>query len=239
MQPRSLYAATAAIYVAVTAYVVLRWESIPEPLPIHVGINGVDGWTEKTFFAATALVWIGAAMTLGIAATAVPPRIARELQPVPETSTIPFSETAAARLEQLCANMQQFIAEILLGMAVLLALAQLRLDFPGGLVNDFWIIAGLVVFIAFVIARQFKLLRVKDAGVADVEEQGRVDKLKLKASMGFYSEPADPMAAFVNPMEPGKVQLNRAHPAGRRQLRRMGVGIAVAMLAPIVIAVML
>lgn len=246
-QTRRLYTATALIYAAVFAYTLLRWDSIPDPVAVHIGVGGeVDGIAPKTFLSTTAVVLIGAAISLGTALIMPAANLARATNPEttnPETKTtnpqLPFSETAAQRAELLIDKTQLFVAQLLLGTALLLSLVHLRLVFPDVPVPFPVFIAAMLAYIAWAIWSSIRLHRQAKQDheriQKDAEEQQRITALSMKAGAGIYSEPNDPMAVTVLPSEPGRLQFNSAHPAGKRQLIRSGIGIVGAIAIPIII----
>lgn len=251
-QTRSIYAATVAVYLVVLAYTLLRWETIPDPVPMHIGFDGeVDNWVPKTFLGVTSVLWIGVAISLCIALIVPGPALARATSatgptdatdPTDATNTaIPFSETAAQRAEMLIMQTRRFIAEVLLFTALLLTLVQLLLVFPDVRVPYWVFIVAFVAYLAWAIWRQVKFNRRakqdRERLQPDAQELQRIDALTRKAGAGFYSEPNDPMAVVVLPSEPGKLQLNSAHPAGKRQFTRIAVGAVAIMAVPIFIAI--
>lgn len=251
-QTRSIYAATVAVYLVVLAYTLLRWAAIPDPVPMHIGFDGeVDNWVPKTFLGVTSVLWIGMAISLCIALIVPGPALARATSatdptaatgPTDATSTaIPFSETAAQRAEMLIMQTRRFIAEVLLFTALLLTLVYLLLVFPDVRVPYWVFIVAFVAYLAWAIWRQVKFNRRakqdRERLQPDAQELQRIDALTRNAGAGFYSEPNDPMAVAVLPSEPGKLQLNSAHPAGKRQFTRIAVGAVAIMAVPIFIAI--
>ena len=59
----------------------------------------------------------------------------------------------------------------------------------------------------------------------------------MVSGLGTYSEPKDPMPACVLPSDPSRIQLNSAHPAGKRALQRVATGVVGSIAAPIAIAI--
>ena len=72
----------------------------------------------------------------------------------------------------------------------------------------------------------------------DQEERIRIERLGTKAGMGVYSAPEDPMAVAVLPAEPGKLQINTAHPAGKRALTRIALSLVGMMIGILVISIL-
>lgn len=98
MRARTLYTATAIIYIAVLAYVLLRWDAIPDPVPMHIGPSGeVDNWAPKTLLSVAAVTLIGIVVSVGVALTLPSISVARIGYDQPTAGELPFSETAARR----------------------------------------------------------------------------------------------------------------------------------------------
>lgn len=240
-----LYAATAAIYLAMFAYTLLKWDSIPDPVPMHVGVSGeVDNWAPKTFLSVTGVLWIGAAVSAAVALLVPRSSLARATRPnAADTNAdaLPFSETAARRAELLIGETHRFAAELLLFTAVVMALVQLILVIPDVHVPMWAFGIALALYTAWAIWRsaQFNRQAKRDLGALepDAQEQTRIAALKHKAGAGVYSEPRDPMAVAVLPSEPVKLQINSAHPEGRRQLTRIATGIVATIALPLIVVV--
>lgn len=244
-QTRRLYLATIGVYVVMFAYTLLRWDSIPDPVPMHVGVSGeVDNWVPKTFLSVTGVLWIGAAVSAAVALLVPRSSLARATRPnAADTNAdaLPFSETAARRAELLTARAQHFAAELLLFTALLLALLHSMLVLPDSALPMWTTGVITMAYAVWAVWRSIRFHRdaTNDSGQLqpDAEELERLDALKHKAGAGVYSEPRDPMAVAVLPSEPGKLQINSAHPAGRKQLTRIAVGTVAAIAAPIAIGV--
>lgn len=243
MRRRQLIAATAIIYLAVLAYLILRWDAIPDPVPMHIGVDGmVDNWAPKSFLSVTAPTWIGVAISTGIALITTPSNLARQVQTVPDESSLPFSESAARRYEAVTAGTAEFIGWVIFTAAVLIAASQIILIFPETLPFGLW----LALFTAFLLANIAATVyhyrttkRLTQTIPADEAERVRVERLhRLVSGMGTYREPSDPMAACVLPTDPSRIQLNTAHPAGKRALRRTAAGVVGSIAVPIAIALL-
>lgn len=247
-QTRCLYLATIGVYVVMFAYTLLKWDSIPDPVPMHVGVSGeVDNWAPKTFLSVTGVLWIGAAVSAAVALLVPRSSLARATRPnaadtnAADTNAdaLPFSETAARRAELLIGRTHRFVAELLLFTAVVMALGQLMLAIPDVRVPMWAFGIALALYTAWAIRRsvQFNRQAKLDLGALDAQEQTRIEALKHKAGAGVYSEPRDPMAVAVLPSEPGKLQINSAHPEGRRQLTRIATGIVATIAVPLIVVV--
>ena len=226
------YAAAALIYAAGFAYILLRWDAIPDPVPIHVGPTGeADGFAPKTLLSTTAAMIIGIAVTL-ILPLFLPPRsLARHTVDVPADGALPFSETVARRVEKLCDASADIVSKIILAMAALFAVMNISMVVPD-VKLPFWLeIVLWIGFIIYVVVIGMRVTSKKDGIEPDADEQARNEQLRYQGGMGTYSAPNDPMVAAVLPSNPGKIAVNTAHAPGKRYLRRVVVGIA---LIPIV-----
>lgn len=246
MQLRRALPLSGLIYLAVIALIVLKWDAIPDPVPMHIGPGGeVDRWSEKNFLSVTAVTWIGVVISAAVALCAPKQSLATaRREPSDEgalaNDALPFSESASQRARQLIDTTGAFLGTLLIATSILLALTQVMMVFPGSVSRTLWwvffglyMVGGVVASIS--LARTSR--RNFDAIPADDNEQTRVDELKHDASMGVYTQERDPMAVAVLPHEPGKLQINSAHPAGKQQLRRMGIGIGGSIAFVVLLAV--
>lgn len=239
MQPRHYYAATAFFYLATLAYVLLRWDTVPDPIPVHFdGSGNADGYTPKSFLGATALVWIGAAVSVAIACCVPPRSLVRRTADVPHTSPIPLSEANAKRAELLTDKTATFIAQTVLGMAVCMCVSVLSstsLAPSGWLLPVAWAaftIGVVVLGVAFTVSASKQVQTLP----TDEDEQTRNEHFRYAGGMGIYSEPQDPAPIAVFPSNPSKLQINTAHQHSRRYLWRMGIALAASIVACIVFA---
>lgn len=244
MRRRQLLTATTVIYLAVLAYLILRWDAIPDPVPMHIGIDGtVDDWAPKSFLSVTALTWIGVAISTGIALVTTPSDLARQVQPVLGESSLPFSESAARRYEAVTASTDKLIGWINFTAAVLIAASQITLIFPETLPFGLWLVlfaVFLLVNIATTVYYRRTTKRLTHTIPADEAERIRIERLnRMVSGLGTYREPKDPMPACVLPTDPSRTQLNTAHPAGKRALRRTVAGVAGSIAVPIAIALII
>ena len=226
------YALAALIYAAGFAYILLRWDAIPDPVTVHIGPTGeADGFAPKTLLSTTLPMIIGIAVTL-ILPLFLPPRsLARHTVDVPADGALPFSETAARRVEKLCDASADVVSKIILAMAALLAVMNIAMVVPD-VSLPFWLeIVLWIGFIIYVVVIGMRVTSKKDGIEPDADEQARNEQLRYQGGMGTYSAPSDPMPAAVLPSNPGKIAVNTAHAPGKRYLRRVVVGIA---LIPIV-----
>lgn len=230
------------IYLAAFAYLLLRWDSIPEPVPIHIGPGGVDAWADKTWLSVAGALWIGLAISAMLAACALPTDIATARREVPEADALAYSETAAQRVAALLNKTNDFLGHMAIATALVLASAQLMMCFPRLMPTPLWI-AGLVAYCVYAIAASVRIMGKSGSSweqlPPDEQEQKRVERLKLKASMGFYKEPLDPMPVSIMPSEPGKIQINTAHPVGKRLIRRIMWAIVSCLVVIVVLVVLL
>lgn len=226
------YAAAALIYAAGFAYILLRWDAIPDPVPIHIGPTGeADGFAPKTLLSTTLVMITGIAVTLILPLFLPPGSLARRTAEVPAEGALPFSETAARRVEKLCDASADIVSKIVLAMAALFAVMNIAMVVPD-VSLPFWLeIALWASFIIYVVVIAVRLTSGKDGIEPDAEELARNEQLRYQGGMGIYSAPNDPMVAAVLQSNPGKIAVNTAHAPGKRYVRRVVVGIA---LIPIV-----
>lgn len=239
MQPRQYYAATIFVYLATLAYVLLRWDSIPDPIPVHFdGAGSPDRYEPKSFLAATALIWIGAVVSVAVALCVPPRSLVRRTADVPHTSPIPFSEANAKRAELLTDKTATFVAQTILGMAVCTCfsvLSSTNLAPSGWLMPAVWI-AFTIGVVVLGIALTVNVDKQVQSLPTDEDEQARNAHFRYAVGMGVYSEPQDPMPVAVFPSNPSKLQINTAHEQARRYLWRMGIGLVTSLAVCVVCA---
>ncbi|WP_392398951.1 DUF1648 domain-containing protein [Corynebacterium lehmanniae] len=143
------YGLAALIYAAGFAYILLRWDAIPDPVTVHIGPTGeADGFAPKTLLSTTLPMIIGIAVTL-ILPLFLPPRsLARHTVDVPADGALPFSETVARRVEKLCDASADVVSKIILAMAALLAVMNIAMVVPD-VSLPFWL--EIVLWIGFII----------------------------------------------------------------------------------------
>lgn len=220
------YAAAALIYAAAFAYILLRWDAIPDPVPVHINAAGeADGFKPKTFINATVLLVIGIVMSLAMPLCVPPRSLARQTVDVPAADALPVSETAARRVEELCDASATVMSRIVLALAALFAILNISMMVPD--VNlPFWLeIVLWVAFLVYVVAVALRISRSNDGNAPDTEEETRNHQLRYAGGMGTYSAPNDPMVAAVLPSNPGKIAVNTAHAPGKRYLWRVAASI--------------
>lgn len=232
------YTLAALIYAAGFAYVLLRWDAIPDPVPIHVGPTGeADGFAPKTLLSTTALMIIGIAVTLMMPLFLPPRSLARRTVVVPAEGALPFSETAARRVEKLCDASADLVSKIILALAALLTVMNIGMVVPDAAI-PFWLeIALWIGFTVYVVVVALRMTNAKDGIEPDADEQARKEQLRYQGGMGTYSAPNDPMLAAVLPSNPGKIAVNTAHAPGKQYLRRVIVGVVVIVAVPMAIVV--
>lgn len=244
MMLRRALSISAVIYLAALAFIAVRWSAIPDPVPVHIGPSGeVDRWAEKNVFSVSGVTWVGVIITAAIALCAPSESLAtarREPKLPNGGDALPYSESASARAQQLIGLSGAFLGALLVATSVLLALTQVMMVSPGAVsFTLWWVVYGL--YMGYVVVASVSLARKArqswDGVAADADELIRVEQLKRIASMGIYNEERDQMAVAVLPDEPGKLQINAAHPAGRRFLRRIGLSIGGSIVLVIVLAV--
>lgn len=232
------YALAALIYAAGFAYVLLRWDAIPDPVPIHVGPTGeADGFAPKTLLSTTLPMIIGIAVTLMMPLFLPPRSLARNTVDVPAEDALPFSETVARRVEKLCDASADVVSKIILSLAALLTVTNIGMVVPDVAI-PFWLgIALLIGFIVYVVVVALRMTNAKDGIEPDADEQARNERLRYQGGMGTYSAPNDPMLAAVLPSNPGKIAVNTAHAPGKQYLRRVIVGVVMIVAVPMAIGV--
>lgn len=232
------YAAAALIYAAGFAYILLRWDAIPDPVTVHVGPTGeADGFAPKTLLSTTLPMIIGIAVTLMMPLFLPPRSLARNTVDVPAEDALPYSETAARRVEKLCDASADVVSKIILSLAALLTVTNIGMVVPDVAI-PFWLgIALLIGFTVYVVVVALRMTNAKDGIEPDADEQARNERLRYQGGMGTYSAPNDPMLAAVLPSNPGKIAVNTAHAPGKQYLRRVVVGVVVIVAVPMAIGV--
>ena len=222
------YGLAALIYATGFAYVLLRWDAIPDPVPIHVGPTGeADSFAPKTLLSTTLPMIIGIAVTLMMPLFLPPRSLARNTVDVPAEDALPYSETAARRVEKLCDASADVISKIILAMAALFAVMNISMVVPD-VKLPFWLeIVLWIGFTVYVVVIAVRMTSAKDGIEPDAEEQVRNENLRYQGGMGTYTAPNDPMVAAVLPSNPGKIAVNTAHAPGKQYLRRVIVSVVV------------
>lgn len=232
------YALAALIYAAGFAYVLLRWDAIPDPVPVHVGPTGeADGFAPKTLLSTTAAMIIGIVVSVAMPLLLPPRSLARHTVDVPAEDALPFSETVAQRVEKLCDASADLVSKIILALAALLTVMNIGMVVPDVAI-PFWLeIALWIGFTVYVVVVALRMTNAKDGIEPDADEQARNAQLRYQGGMGTYSAPNDPMVAAVLPSNPGKIAVNTAHAPGKQYLRRIIVGVVVIVAIPMAIGV--
>lgn len=232
------YAAAALIYAAGFAYILLRWDAIPDPVTVHVGPTGeADSFAPKTLLSTTLPMIIGIAVTLMMPLFLPPRSLARNTVDVPAEDALPVSETAARRVEKLCDASADVVSKIILSLAALLTVTNIGMVVPDVAI-PFWLgIALLIGFTVYVVVIAVRMTSAKDGIEPDADEQARNAQLRYQGGMGTYTAPNDPMVAAVLPSNPGKIAVNTAHAPGKQYLRRVVVGVVVIVAVPMAIVV--
>ena len=232
------YGLAALIYAAGFAYVLLRWDAIPDPVTVHVGPTGeADSFAPKTLLSTTLPMIIGIAVTLMMPLFLPPRSLARNTVDVPAEDALPVSETAARRVEKLCDASADVVSKIILSLAALLTVTNIGMVVPDVAI-PFWLgIALLIGFTVYVVVIAVRMTSAKDGIEPDADEQARNAQLRYQGGMGTYTAPNDPMAVAVLPSNPGKIAVNTAHAPGKQYLRRVVVGVVVIVAVPMAIVV--
>ena len=232
------YGLAALIYAAGFAYVLLRWDAIPDPVTVHVGPTGeADSFAPKTLLSTTLPMIIGIAVTLMMPLFLPPRSLARNTVDVPAEDALPVSETAARRVEKLCDASADVISKMILAMAALFVVMNISMVVPD-VKLPFWLeIVLWIGFTVYVVVIAVRMTSAKDGIEPDADEQVRNENLRYQGGMGTYSAPNDPMAVAVLPSNPGKIAVNTAHAPGKQYLRRVVVGVVVIVAVPMAIGV--
>lgn len=232
------YALAALIYAAGFAYVLLRWDAIPDPVPVHVGPTGeADSFSPKTLFSTTTPMIIGIVVS-AVTPLVLPPRaFARRTVDVPAEDALPFSETVAQRVEKLCDAATDLVSKIILSLAALFTVMNTGMVVPDVAI-PFWLeIALWIGFTVYAVLVAIRITSANDGIEPDADEQVRNAQLRYQGGMGTYTAPNDPMVAAVLPSNPGKIAVNTAHEPGKRYLRRVILSVVVIPAASMAIAV--
>ena len=220
------YALAALVYATGFAYILLRWDTIPDPVPVHIGPTGeADSFSPKTLLSTTAPIIIGIVVSAVMPLLLPPQSFARRTVDVPAEDALPFSETVAQRVEKLRDASADLVSKIILALAALLTVMNIGMVVPD-VHLPFWLeIALWIGFTVYVVVVALRLTSTEDGIEPDAEEQARNAQLRNQGGMGTYSAPNDPMVAAVLPSNPGKIAVNTAHSPGKRYLRRMILGV--------------
>ncbi|MCG7228471.1 DUF1648 domain-containing protein [Corynebacterium minutissimum] len=243
MKTRHYYIATAMVCALTLVYMLLRWDSVPDPIPVHFdGSGNPDRFEPKSFFNATALVWIGVVFAIALPLCVPPVSLARKTAQVPAESALPFSEATAQRTELLTEKTATFIAQTVFAMTICLCLSAVGTVIPDIPFSGFLLVAAWVGFTLFIMIQGVRLTLTSAKAVkaipTDHDEQVRNEALRFAGGMGVYKEPKDPMCMAVFSMNPSKLQINTAHEPGRRYLWRMGIALFASIAFCVLIAVL-
>ncbi|MCT1451373.1 DUF1648 domain-containing protein [Corynebacterium sp. p3-SID1145] len=216
MNSRSLYGVALGVALLTFAVVVLRFDSVPEQIPTHIGPAGeVDSWEPKSLPAATFGAWYSLLLLALVYNAAPRPGIAYRRIPVSPTSPIPFSETAADKAAALLRVTDRSMAWIAVALVVPMCLIQLTFTFPGHTAYRPVALGLLVVGLIAAVIYTFVLLsrwpkQMEDMPTDD-DELARQKHFGPGSGVGLYNEPDDPMVAWISPFNQSRVDLNWAH----------------------------
>lgn len=243
MRIRHYYVATAIVCALTLVYMLLRWDSVPDPIPVHFdGSLNPDRFEPKSFLNATVLVWIGVVFAIALPLCVPPISLARKTMDVPAESALPFSEATAQRAELLTVKTTTFIAQTVLTMTICVCLTAVCTVIPDIPFSGFLLVAAWVGFTVFTVIQGVRLTLTSAKAVkaipTDQDEQVRNEALRFTGGMGIYNEPADPICMAVFSTNPSKLQINTAHEPGRRYLWRMGIALAASIAFCMLIAVL-
>ena len=207
-------------------------------MPVHVGPTGeADGFSPKTLFSTTAPMIIGIVVSAPMPLLLPPRAFARRTVDVPAEDALPYSETAARRVEKLCDASADLVSKIILSLAALLTVMNIGMVVPDVAI-PFWLeIALWIGFTVYAVVVAIRMTSANDGIEPDADEQARNAQLRYQGGMGTYTAPNDPMVAAVLPSNPGKIAVNTAHAPGKRYLRRVIVSVVVIPAASMAIGV--
>ncbi|MHC2546355.1 putative membrane protein [Corynebacterium hesseae] len=230
MRSRQYYVATTVVCALTLVYLLLRWDSVPDPIPVHFDDSGTpDRFEPKSFLNATVLVWIGVVFAIALPLCVPPISLARKTMDVPAESALPFSEATAQRAELLTGKTSTFIAQTVLTMTACVCLTTVCTVVPDIPFSGFLLVAAWIAFTVFIMIQGVRLTLTSAKAVkaipTDDDEKVRNEALRFAGGMGVYNEPTDPMCMAVFPTNPSKLQINTAHEPGRRYLWRMGIAL--------------
>lgn len=242
MRSRQYYVATAIVCALTLVYMLLRWDSVPDPIPVHFDDSGTpDRFEPKSFLNATVLVWIGVVFAIALPLCVPPISLARKTMDVPAESALPFSEATAQRAELLTGKTSTFIAQTVLTMTACVCLTAVCTVIPDIPFSGFLLVVAWIAFTVFVMIQGVRLTLTSAKAVkaipTDHDEQVRNEELRFAGGMGVYNEPTDPMCTAVFTTNPSKLQINTAHEPGRRYLWRMGIALSASIAFCVLITV--
>lgn len=236
MNPRSLYGTALGFALLTFVVIALRFDSLPSEIPAHIGPDGeVNRWVPTTLLSATFGAWYSL-LLLALLRFATPhPNIAYRRLPVSPASPIPYSETAAEKAAALLRITERSLAWIAVSIVVPLCLLQVTMTFPEyeRFTTPALILISVSAFAAVVytfvlIARWPKQMKEMPTDEAETARK----HFGAGSGMGFYNEPADPMAVWISPFNESKVDLNWAHPPVKKYVYTMGVLLLLVCVAP-------
>ena len=159
MRSRQYYVATAVMCALTLVYMLLRWDSVPDPIPVHFdGSGNPDRFEPKSFFNATVLAWIGIVFAIALPWCVPPISLARKTMDVPAESALPFSEATAQRAELLTEKTATFIAQTVFAMTICLCLSAVGTVVPDIPFSGILLVAAWVGFTVFVMVQGIRCL---------------------------------------------------------------------------------
>ncbi|MDK8897349.1 DUF1648 domain-containing protein [Corynebacterium sp. MSK004] len=199
MRSRQYYVATAVVCALTLVYMLLRWDSVPDPIPVHFdGSGNPDRFEPKSFLNATVLVWIGVVFAIALPLCVPPISLARKTMDVPAESALPFSEATAQRAELLTGKTSTFIAQTVLTMTACVCLTAVCTVIPDIPFSGFLLVAAWIAFTVFVMIQGVRLTLTSAKAVkaipTDHEEQVRNEALRLPATWASTTSPPTPCA---------------------------------------------
>ena len=232
------WAVTVVVLLAHVALLLLYWDSIPDPIPVHFDASGqADRWEPKTLQHVLMMPLFSVGTVLLMVAC-LPPRGLARPQSVDETASVPYSVSVAQRVEQVVHLTWRFLGWFAVAIAVAFLISDVTTRLPAFARMQWLAPAVWVVFTLLVIAGSLVLLVRQTSSrkiEPDADEVARADDDVL---LGVYNAPNDPMAAISVPSRPTRLIINRGQRLGKRYLMRMVVSIVVYTLFTVLVAML-
>ena len=222
MRTRHIYIASLLVSLAAFVFIMLRFDQIPDQVPMQTGFDGTVNRTDlKSVKSATFGVWFAALLTFVLWVSVPKAPFAYRRMPVPDSSDIPFSQTAADKTARFLASQDRALAWMALAVAVSSAFLQITMSLPAFRVPEG---VGIVVFIVAIGAAMVNLFRsmlqwqnVLAEMPTDEDEVEREKHFGYGSAMGVYKEPNDPMVMQISPFNNANVEMNWAHKPVRQR----------------------
>lgn len=237
MRTRHIYLASLLVCLAAFAFIVLQIDQVPDQVPMQTDFDGTVNRSEpKSIKSATFGVWFAALLVVVMWVAVPKAHFAYRRMPVPDTSPIPFSQSAADKAARFLARQDRAMAWLALATAVSLSFLQFTMSLP---VFERFNVLGIVVLAGTMGAALFNLFRdmlkwqdVMAEMPTDAEEEERKKHFGYGSATGVYKKPEDPMVMQISAFNNSNVELNWAHePVRQRVYLALAVCVAVMVLA--------